>query len=96
MSDCESSNSPPEVIQSCAWLSRYDEACSIIVCVLMQIRQKLSFYWPQNKGCLPGFSNNGDSIYFLLPSYESWPRVPAYDWQVVNTLCVAATKIHKN
>ena len=50
MSDCESSNSPPKVIQSCARLPRCDKACSIIICVLMQMRKKLIFYWPQNKG----------------------------------------------
>ena len=44
MSDCESSNSPPEVIQSCASLSRCDRASSIIICVLMQMREKLIFY----------------------------------------------------
>ena len=68
MSDFESSNLAPDVVQSCAWFPHCDEASSIIICVFMQIRQKLIiFIGNKTKGFYLAFQTIGTQYIFSYP-----------------------------
>ena len=63
MSDFESSNSDPEVVLSCAWFPH-----SIIICVFMQVRQKLNiFIGNKTKGFYLAFQTIGTQYIFSYP-----------------------------